>query len=116
MNTVESTVESHSKTQEFADSLAISDEKNEAELQEMKQLRREIRILSQYINNLQFLTYPAQLDDMKKDREKKQKRIAEIRKIRHKRSQKKYDNGKGKEKNRARAKKYWQDKKAKENV
>ena len=116
MNTVESTVVSHTKTQEFNDPLAISEEESKAELQEMKQLRREVRILSQYINNLQFLTYASQLDDMKKDREKKQNRIADIRKLRHKRAQKKYDSGKGKEKNRARAKKYWQDKKAKENI
>jgi len=83
------------------------------ELEEMKQLRKEVRVLGQYIKNLVYLAYPTQREVMKRDRDQKIERIKEIQKIRHKRAQRKYDQGNGKEKNRMRAKKYWQSKKKK---
>lgn len=100
--------------QETGYSLAVSEAENQNELQEMKQLRTELRILNQYIKNLRFVTYESQLEDMKDDRRIKQNRVQDIRRLRHKRAQQKYDSGNGKEKNRARAKKYWREKKAKQ--
>ncbi len=93
---------------------SLSDHREE--LEEMKQLRKEVRVLGQYIRNLVYLTYPTQREVMKRDREKKLERIKEIQKIRHKRAQRKYDQGNGKEKNKLRAKKYWQNKKKNENL
>ncbi len=86
------------------------------ELEEMKQLRREVRVLGQYIKHLVYLTYPTQREVMKRDRDKKLERIKEIQKIRHKRAQRKYDQGNGREKNKLRAKKYWQNKKKKDKL
>jgi len=84
------------------------------ELHEMKQLRKEVRVLKQYIKNLVYLTYPTQCEVLKQDMTNKLARISEIQKIRHKRAQRKYDRGNGREKNKIRAKKYWQNKKEKE--